>query len=313
MRDKLLYATSRARLFGSAKTRFQHRSEATRFVAELRAAGHGVQAWDKVTNKHVATVVERWKQRGLSNATMKEYLSGVRMVARAYGNTSIRSDNDFRAADGTALIGARVYVDSQNRAVPDAVYAGAVASLRAGQNDERRFAVHLELMREGGLRHEEARKLNPFRCVLQDGRIWISDGTKGGRERMQSAPSAAFLAAIERAKEFVSRHGNLMPDGTSERSWEKKAYAIARAVGLSKASCGASLHGLRHGWAHARYLEMTGFPCRAAGGVLADAQATAGASWWDLDRDARLVIKAELGHGPDRDDVVARYLGARFW
>jgi hypothetical protein len=27
-------------------------------------------------------------------------------------------------------------------------------------------------------------------------------------------------------------------------------------------------------------------------------------------RDARQIIKAELGHGPDRDDVVSQYLGA---
>ena len=36
----------------------------------------------------------------------------------------------------------------------------------------------------------------------------------------------------------------------------------------------------------------------------------AGEGWRKLNQDARQIIKAELGHGPDRDDVVSQYLGA---
>lgn len=312
MGDQLLYAIGRARLPGSAKTRYQHRAEACRFVHDLRAVGLGVQSWRNIGNKHVAAVIERWRARGLGNATMKEYLSGVRAVARAYGNNNIRSTNDFRGDDGGLLVGPRIGVDNRNRAVPEDVYAAAIEVLRAGTEDEQRFAIHLTLMREGGLRHEEARKLNPFRCLLADGRVFVSDGTKGGRERVISNPSPAFLTAIEDARRFVSSHGNLMPDGMSERAWEKKAYACAHAVGISKEACGASLHGLRHAYTQERYADITGFRCSSAGGTLVEAQEAAGNGWRQLDSDARLLIKAELGHGPDRDDVVARYLGARF-
>ena len=312
MGDQLLYAIGRARLPGSAKTRYQHRAEATRFVNELRVVGFAVQSWKNVTNRHMAAVVERWRDRGLSNATLKEYLSGVRAIARAYGNADLREKNDFRTADGSLLVGSRVGVDNRNRAVPDDIYAAALEVLRAGTEDEQRFAIHLRLMRTGGLRHEEARKLNALRCLLADGRVFVSDGTKGGRERMIAEPSAAFIAAIEDARRFVSSYGNLMPDGTSERRWEKKAYALAHSVGISKGACGASLHGLRHAWAQERYADITGFRCASAGGTLVGAQEAAGDGWRQLDSDARLLIKAELGHGPDRDDVVARYLGARF-
>lgn len=210
------------------------------------------------------------------------------------------------------MVGPRIAVDNINRAVPDHVYSSALDGLRNGTPDQQRFAIHLRLMREGGLRHEEARKLNPHRCLLADGRVFISDGTKGGRERMISSPSQAFLKAIDDARRFVSSHGNLMPDEMSERRWEKMAYLFASAVGISKDTCGASLHGLRHAYAQERYADITGFWCTSAGGTLADAQEVLGASWRELDRDARLIIKSELGHGPDRDDVVARYLGARF-
>lgn len=312
MGDSLLYAIGRARMQGSAKTRYQHRAEAARFVRDLRAAGHGVQSWRSISNKHVAAVVEIWVAKGLTNATMKEYLSGVRAVARAYGNGNLRETNDFRAADGSLLVGPRLSIDNRNRAVPEAVYVAALAKLRSGTEDERRLAVHVALMRTGGLRHEESRKLNPRRCLLADGRVFLSDGTKGGRERMIFAPSPAFLSAINDARRIVSRHGNLMPDGTTERAWEKMAYAMACAAGISIAACGASLHGLRHAYAQERYVGITGFRCASAGGTLAEATEIAGTAWRQLDSDARLLIKSELGHGPDRDDVVARYLGARF-
>ena len=312
MGDSLLYAVGRARLQGSAKTRYQHRAEAARFVHDLRVAGHGVRSWRNITNRHVATVIERWRARGLSNATLKEYLSGVRAVARAYGNANLRETNDFRAADGSLLVGPRVGVDNHNRAVPEAVYASALVKLRGGTEDERRLAVHVALMRTGGLRHEEARKLHPRRSLLANGCVFITDGTKGGRERMICTPSPAFLAAIEEAWWLVSRYGNLMPDGMTERQWEKKAYAMAHAAGISKSACGASLHGLRHAYAQERYADLAGFQCAAAGGTVAEAMDVAGMGWRKLDQDARLIIKAELGHGPDRDDVVARYLGARF-
>ena len=169
MGDSLLYAIGRARMQGSAKTRYQHRAEATRFVNELRAVGFGVQSWKNITNRHMAAVVVRWRDRGLTNSTLKEYLSGVRAVARAYGNGNLRETNDFRAADGSLLIGPRVGVDNINRAVPEKVYASALEALRGGTEDEQRFGIHLLLMRLGGLRHEEARKLNPFRCLLADG------------------------------------------------------------------------------------------------------------------------------------------------
>lgn len=43
----------------------------------------------------------------------------------------------------------------------------------------------------------------------------------------------------------------------------------------------------------------------------ANVESTADEDWSKADQDARQIIKAELGHGPDRDDVMAQYLGAK--
>lgn len=63
-------------------------------------------------------------------------------------------------------------------------------------------------------------------------------------------------------------------------------------------------HGLRHAYAHQRYLELTGNSDPAAGGP-----STQGLSGADKQRDyeARMIISEELGH--DREEVTEVYLG----
>ena len=64
------------------------------------------------------------------------------------------------------------------------------------------------------------------------------------------------------------------------------------------------MHGLRHAYAQRRFQELTGFKAPIAGGpnrsaLSADERA--------LDKKARAVISAELGH--DREQITTVYLG----
>ncbi len=101
----------------------------------------------------------------------------------------------------------------------------------------------------------------------------------------------------------------------AKAQWERQFYKTIRLHGLSHNSCGASSHGLRHAYAHARYEQIIGFAPRckfeSRESFCGNAQATAGDDWSKADQDARQIIKAELGHGPDRDDVMAQYLGSK--
>ena len=40
------------------------------------------------------------------------------------------------------------------------------------------------------------------------------------------------------------------------------------------------------------------------------AENAAGKDWKKRNQDARQILKGELGHGPERDDVVSQYLGS---
>lgn len=160
-RDPLLFAVGRAKLSGSRKTQYNHKAEAVRFVHALRSLGYGVRRWDNVNNRHIAAVVDYWRDCGLSTATIKEYLSCVRTLAKAYGNNRIEPDNACFGLE------ARVYVTNKDKRVPQDAYDKAVETLAAGDANQQRLALQLRLMRELGLRHEEARKFNQTEAYLQ--------------------------------------------------------------------------------------------------------------------------------------------------
>ena len=293
---------------GSYKTQHNHLRETERFVKTLRQTGLGVQKWSNITNKHVGTVVDRWKAEGLKAATIKEYMSGVRVALRFYGNQRVAPNN---AAFGVEN---RVYISNVDKSVPSDVYTRVVEALKASSSiEDHRVAAQLGLQRELGLRKEESFKFNPNRAVLQNGRVFVTDGTKGGRSRMIEQISERGREAIGYAKSVLSGK-NTMTDGKTERQWEGRFNRTVRAHGISKDKCGASPHGLRHAYAQERYAMLTGFeaPVKfdSKESFLANAQLVAGEKWKDLDGDARLQIKEELGHGPDRDDVVSQYLGS---
>lgn len=295
---------------GSAKTQYNHLRESIRFVDELRSCGAGVQKWSNITNKHVAQVVESWQNRGLATSTIKENLAGVRATAAYFGNGRISDNNsDFGIEN-------RVYITNEDKSVPQNVYERVVDELRASpEMNDQRVAAQLVLMREFGLRKEESFKLNPDRSLLNDGRLFVTDGTKGGRDRVISDLSDSQKNALSNASNLSGRNGNTMPVGISERAWEKTFYKTLADHGLTKADCGASSHGLRHAYAQGRYEKLTGFqaPCKfeTKEAFREAAYQVAGGDWKKLDQDARLILKSELGHGPDRDDVVSQYLGSK--
>ena len=294
---------------GSAKTQHNHIQEAKRFAETLRQLGYGVQQWKNLSNKHVGAVVNQWKNAGLATGTIKEYLSGVRAVARFFKNPRIAEKNSAFGIEN------RVYVSNKDKSVPEAVYRHVVAQLKASAHiNDNRIAAQLQLQRELGLRKEEAFKFQPTRAVMRDGRVFIQHGTKGGRERIIHHVSAEAKEAIAYAKSVVSG-SNTIPNDMTERQWERHFYKTLRFHGLSQDSCGASSHGLRHAYAQARYEQITGFEPRckfdSPESFRANAEGMTGDDWSQADQDARQIIKAELGHGPDRDDVMAQYLGSK--
>ena len=244
----------------------------------------------------------------MQTATIKEYLSGVRSVCQLYGNNRIATKNAVFGVEN------RVFVDNRDKSLPQEVYSRVVTELKkSDKSDDNRVAAQLQLERYLGLRSEEACKFNGHQALMTDGRVFVQHGTKGGRERIINEVSEKGREAIRYANE-LSGINNLIPRGNSEKQWIQKYYRIIRANGITKKACGTSSHGCRHAYAQDRYKEITGFaaPCKfeSKGEFRKNAVKIAGQGWRKLNQDARQIVKAELGHGPDRDDVVSQYLGA---
>ena len=293
---------------GSFKTIYNHICEARRFVSELRKAGSGVQKWKNISNKHVAKVVKSWQERGLAVSTIKENLAGVRLVASFYKNDRISPKNsDFG-------IGNRVYVSNSDKSVPEAAYKAAIKKLEQSSKDmDNRVAAVLQLQHDLGLRKEEAFKLIPSRDQIGGDRILVSAGAKGGKERIVPL-SPAGKQALENAEKVAGKGHGLIPRGMSEKIFESYFYRTLGQVGLTKSRCGASSHGLRHAYAQHRYEQIAGFKSRVKFETREEFESAAfkaaGEKWRERDHEARQLLKVELGHGPDRDDVVAQYLGS---
>ncbi|MBT8763088.1 integrase domain-containing protein [Desulfohalobiaceae bacterium Ax17] len=313
-KDKLINGINRCRLSGSYKTQYNHRLEAQRFVQQLRENGYGVQKWENVNNKHVASVVDAWREKGLSDKTIKEYLAGVRAVASAYGNDKISSSNaDFGLERGTSS------PTNIDKSANEQVYREVVEKLANSSDiNEQRLSVQIEYMRELGLRHEEARKLDALHAERQyspSGQeyIKITDGTKGGKERWVPV-SAKAAQALERGAALQKEYGtkNLMDPRMSERQWERFAYKTARSAGMTREN-GCTFHGLRHSFAQELFRAKAGFDAPVKYGskeeFQAAARAAAGDNWKQNYERACRSVESALGHGQNRSDVRGIYIG----
>ena len=312
--DKLITGINRCNLSGSYKTVYNHRMEAQRFVEQLRENGYGVQKWANINNKHVASVVDAWREKGLSDKTIKEYLSGVRAVASAYGNEKISNNNaDFGLERGTSS------PSGIDKSANESVYREVVDKLSQSDNiNEQRLSVQIEYMRELGLRAEEARKLDAINAERQyspSGQqyIRITDGTKGGKERWVPVSDRA-AQALERGAELQRQTGtkNLMDPKMSERSWERFAYKTARSAGMTREN-GCTFHGLRHSFAQELFRQRAGFDApvkfSSRDEFIKSAKEMAGENWKDRYEQACRAVENALGHGHDRSDIRGTYIG----
>ena len=177
-------------------------------------------------------------------------------------------------------------------------YGRALDAVRDQLGD--RAAAVVELCRELGLRSKEA-SLIDARSALQEaisnGFLHVTEGTKGGRERVIPV-SERQIEALGRAAAAQGSDRSMIPAALSWKEWREGTLRDAREI--VQQYTGGGLHDMRAAYACERYQTLTGSPAPVAGGQVVDR---------DLDRAARERIAQELGHG--RIDVVAEYVGGR--
>jgi hypothetical protein len=236
--------------------------------------------------KHVEKLVERWLAEGLSPGTIKNRMTALRWWAEKIGK-----ENVVARSNATYHIPDRVYVSNVSKAKP-------LDADRVAQIPDRFIHLSLGLQALFGLRREESIKIIPAwadrgeRLVLKDS--W----TKGGREREIPIRTPEQRQLLDEAKTLANGKSLVAPGCPTYVAYLKHFRYQCERVGIH------AFHGHRHFYAQARYQELTGWKCPAQGGPTTKKLT---AKQKAIDREARLTISHEMGHG--REQVTAVYLG----
>ena len=272
---------------GSYLTQAGRRAILIQAAAHLRQAGYKDLDVAGLKGRHVKALLKQWQAEGLSAATQKNRMAALRWWAEKIGNPGA-----VDRRNGTYGIGQRTYKAQTSKATE--LPADKLSLVR-----NQYVRMSLELQRAFGLRREEALKIKPFQADHGDRLVLQASWTKGGRPREIPIRTLAQRALLDQAKALVTlKSASLIP---AHRTYAQQLHAYegqCRRAGLDK------MHGLRHAYAQERFLDLTGFPCPAAGGPPREALTPAQR---EADYDARVLISTELGHG--REAITAAYLG----
>ena len=223
----------------------------------------------------------------MSSGSIKNRMSALRWVAAKIGKSNIVA----RANDAYGIADRRfVTHEDKGRPLTDGDLAGVADPYTQ---------MALRLQAEFGLRREESIKFQPSWAGRGDRLVLKASWTKGRRLREIPIRTEAQRTLVNEATVLAAT--------TAQGSLIAKETYIDQ-VQVFKHHCDKAgihhVHGHRHRYAQRRYFELTGRACPSAGGpsslrLTGEAKA--------VDREARLVISAELGHG--REQVTAVYLG----
>lgn len=234
--------------------------------------------------RHVEALVKHWQDSNRSTGTIKNHMAHLRWWVDKIGNPSVIPNDNL-----TLGIPDRVYVSNISKAT--------TLDQRLEAINDPHIALSLELQAAFGLRREEAMKLQPA-CADQGDRLTLkASWTKGGRARDIPIRNEHQREVLNRAHELAGK-GSLIPPSRSYKEQQTMYERECRQAGLHK------MHGLRHAYAQTRYHELTGRDCPALGGTPSHHLS---AEEKIVDREARLEISEEMGHG--REQITAIYLG----
>ncbi len=270
---------------GSFKTQADRHRVLQMCANQLHTLGYKLEKVNNLGLRHINVLIDHWKERNLSSATIKNYVSHLRWLSEKIGKPSLLPKSNTQLG-----IENRKYLNNEeNKAV-------RLAQEQLGKIRDPHLKASIELQREFGLRKEEALKIRPEIANKGDKLYLRASWCKGGRERYVPVLTEPQRNALNNAKE-IAKGGSLIPP---EKSYKQQAKSYDKAT----AKAGFNGHGLRHQYAQDRYKELTGRDCPKAGGLPYKEHSS---EQKEADKEARQVIAEELGHG--RIEITNNYLG----
>ncbi|MBD1584010.1 phage integrase N-terminal domain-containing protein [Pseudoalteromonas sp. S16_S37] len=276
---------------GSFGVKAERKKVLVQISAQLKQGGYRLQSVQSLKPKHVNYLIERWQGEGLSAGTIKNRLSHVRWWAEKIGKASMLPKSNNGANQAITLdLEKRTYTPTESK-------AKELEQNKLEKVSDPLVKLSLRLQREFGLRREEAIKFRPNYAIRGEQLVLKPSWTKGGRPRVIPIRTESQRHLLQQVQNQVGGGALIRPD----RNYIQQLKAYERQTsqaGLDKN------HGLRHMYAQQRYLELTGWRSPIAGGPT-NKQLTPEQK--QIDRQARLQVSNELGHG--REQITVIYLG----
>jgi site-specific recombinase XerC len=276
---------------GSPDHQVQRHQKLMHMVKDLQSLGYG-KRWNvhQINDKEVGRLVHLWRQNGNSNRTIQNKMVEIRWLATKVGRIEyIPTNNKLGILEPRLRINKAVTVDYN----------------KINQLAEREKLITLMRV-EFGLRTEEALKFN-HTFATKDSDIKISlkgSWCKGGRPREISITSSKQVKLLELVKTFQNGHND-----KSMIPHDKKFKGYYRTYNRIKADLDVKGHEYRHAWAQSRFEQVSdGLKSPHAGGAKYSELSPEEKQRWDM---AAGVVNQELGHGKDRQDITATYIGAK--
>jgi integrase len=252
---------------------------------QLYALGFENMVVSSLKQKHIDGLLALWRKQDLSTGTIKNRLSHLRWWAEKNGKPNLMA----RSNDAYGI--------PQRRYVTNVSKAKDLIPAQLARVSDRCSKYSLRLQAAFGLRLEESQKIRMAWADRGDRLVLKDSWTKGGREREIPILTAEQRALVDEIKAFAGK-GSLIPADMTYKQQRNRFKSQCRAAGIH------GVHGHRHQYAQRRYREKTGWDCPCCGGPKSKDLTPAQKA---LDREVRLLISREMGHG--REQVVAVYLG----
>lgn len=256
---------------------------------QLDSLGYQIDDIEQLKQKHVYALVEYWKDKYLSNATIMNRMSTLRYAC------SLMKKANVVLANNHYEICHRSYIPKTSKAIKEVDF---------NKIEDAFIRQSLKLQQQFGLRREESIKFISSIADKGDHIELQASWTKGGIQRVIPITTADQRQCLDQAKR-ISADGSLIPKNKSFIEQRMLYDNVTHKANLY------NLHGLRHAYAQNRYFALT-------------SQFTDGKGWYSpldggkprkelndyeksIDLKTREIISRELGHS--RVEITKIYLG----
>jgi len=249
--------------------------------------------------KHVHLVARYWEQQGLSASTIQNRICTLRVFAdQCIGKRGMVKRSAHYVRDRASVT--RTYIPTEEKSwTRRGINPLTVIEFIAAYDSH--VALQLKMMHAFGLRCEEAVSIRPWRADFGD-RLYVTEGTKGGRVRDITIRSVYQRQVLDEAKQKVRGVRAFLGDPRYTQRQAIWHFAnVLRRFGITRKGLGITSHGLRHGWANDL--------CESLGWTPPLRQDKDTCPVLLSEDQVRQRLAQELGH--NRKNVTSAYVGAR--